>query len=157
LNLGQNSILVLTLLIVGWELLSRGHPGLAGACWGLLAFKPVWAAAFFLPALLTGRWRVCLSMLATMVALFVATLSFADFRTWVEWFQVGRDASLLYSTDENWVHLSRDLFNIPRRWLLDFSASPPAGMGLAADIASWAIFLGIFECTVRFAILARDR
>jgi hypothetical protein len=157
LNLGQNGILVLTLLIGGWALLSRGWPQLAGISWGLLAFKPVWAAAFFLVPLLTGRWRVCASMLATIVALFTATLWFADFRTWLEWFQVGRDAAALYGIDENWVHLSRDLVSIPRRWLLNFATVDPNSVGLAADLAGWAILLGVFECTVRLVILRRDQ
>src|SRR5438132_8636253 len=53
LNLGQNSILSLTILLCGWWLVTRGRECVGGACWGFLAFKPTWALAFFLVPLLT--------------------------------------------------------------------------------------------------------
>ena len=56
--LGQNPLISLTILIVGWLLTARGRPWLGGAVWGLLAFKPVWAASFFLVPLLMRRWRM---------------------------------------------------------------------------------------------------
>src|SRR5205823_791271 len=43
--LGQNGLVSLALLVLGWLLLSRGRPWLGGVAWGLLAYKPVWAAA----------------------------------------------------------------------------------------------------------------
>lgn len=47
ISLGQNGILSLTVVLVGWWQLMRGRDGWAGIAWGLLAFKPVWAVAFF--------------------------------------------------------------------------------------------------------------
>ena len=49
----------LAIIIWGWALYSRGYETAGGLVWGLLAFKPVWAAAFFLAPLLTRRWRAC--------------------------------------------------------------------------------------------------
>ncbi|MGH7171845.1 MAG: glycosyltransferase family 87 protein, partial [Gemmataceae bacterium] len=62
ITLGQNGMFTLTVVLVGWWQLMRGREVLAGLCWGLLAFKPVWAAAFFLVPLLTARRRMAVSM-----------------------------------------------------------------------------------------------
>ena len=48
-------------LAVGWFLAVRGYPVAGGALWGLLAFKPVWALAFILVPLVTGRFRFCIA------------------------------------------------------------------------------------------------
>ncbi len=53
--LGQNAALTLTILLWGWVLIAKDRPGWGGIIWGLLAFKPVWALAFFLVPLVTGR------------------------------------------------------------------------------------------------------
>jgi hypothetical protein len=155
LNLGQNGVLALTVLIWGWTCIANGRPVLGGALWGLLAFKPVWAAAFFLVPLLTGRWRVCLAMLATGTSLALATLPFVGLQTWFDWLHVGRLASDLYKVDENWIFLSRDLLSVPRRWLIDFQKEHRERDNLAARVAGWALLLAVIECTVRLAILRK--
>ncbi|MFX6201976.1 glycosyltransferase 87 family protein, partial [Acinetobacter baumannii] len=76
---GQNPPLTLLFLIWGWALIVRDRPTAAGVVWGLLAFKPVWALAFFLVPFLTGRWRTCLAMLLTAGFLVVLTLPFVGF------------------------------------------------------------------------------
>jgi arabinofuranan 3-O-arabinosyltransferase len=116
--LGQNGLLTLTLLLLGWWQLMRGREAVAGVCWGLLAFKPVWAAAFLLVPLLTGRWRMAATMIATGLAQIVLTLPFVGWRTWLDWLQVGRMAADDYTRQENWIYLSRDLLGLPRRWLV---------------------------------------
>jgi arabinofuranan 3-O-arabinosyltransferase len=121
INLGQNSVISLTLLLVGWWQISRGRPVAGGVFWGFLAFKPVWAAALFLVPLLTRRWRVCLAMLLTGVALVLFTLPVVGLQSWFDWLAVGRMASANYARDQNWIFLSRDLIGIPRRWLLHFA------------------------------------
>jgi hypothetical protein len=120
ISLGQNSLLSLAILLSGWLALGRGRPWLAGVVWGLLAFKPVWAAAFFLVPLLTGRWRTCLAMLLTGAALAALTLPFVGVQAWRDWLAVGNAATVHYATDEPWVFLSRDLQGLPRRWLVHF-------------------------------------
>src|SRR5436305_1287868 len=74
--LGQNPLVSLALLTLGWLLIARDRPWLGGVVWGLLAFKPVWAAAFFLVPLLSRQRRVCAAMLLTGLVLIAATLPF---------------------------------------------------------------------------------
>jgi hypothetical protein len=157
LNLGQNSIVILSLLVWGWVFLSRGRPTCAGIIWGLMAFKPVWAAAFFLVPLVTGRWRFCLAMLATGAALAIATLPLVGWQSWLEWLQVGSAATAVYNKDENWVFLSRDLLGIPKRWLLDFQAPAQMRASPAATAIGWGLLLSTATATVVVARSRRDR
>jgi hypothetical protein len=156
-NLGQNSVFMLTLLLWGWTCITRDRPIWGGILWGFLAFKPVWAAAFFLVPLLTGRWRVCLAMLGTGTLLALATLPLVGWESWLDWLRVGRQATLIYHADENWVFISRDLLNIPRRWLLDFSRPYLKRDNLAAQIAGWSIFLPVVGLTVLVTLWRKDR
>jgi arabinofuranan 3-O-arabinosyltransferase len=157
LNLGQNAALTLSILCWGWVLLDRGRSGWAGVVWGLLAFKPVWALAFFLVPLLTGRWRMCLTMLLSGALLAAATLPFVGLHSWFDWLHVGRDAASLYNTDKNWISLSRDLLGIPRRWLLDFetpSDKRDRWQAWAIGVASLGI---VFTFTAVTSVLCRRR
>ena len=154
ISLGQNALLSLALLAFGWLLISRNRPWLGGAVWGLLAFKPVWAASFFLVPLLMRRWRVCVAMLLTGLALAVLTLPLVGWQTWLDWLTVGRAATVHYGTDESWIFLSRDLLGIPRRWLLDFS---PEGRATNPDrplpnILGMALWLTVAGATVLVAL-----
>jgi hypothetical protein len=157
LNLGHNSALALAILIWGWVMIARGRPLAGGVIWGLFAFKPVWAAAFFLVPLITGRWRVCLAMLATGTGLALLTLPFVGLHSWWEWLQIGREATATYKTDENWVFLSRDLLSIPRRWLVNFSAPPEERDNWAATISGWALLFTCVSVTVGLAWWRKDR
>ena len=181
LNLGQNATLTLTILVWGWALLARGRPGWGGAVWGLLAFKPVWALAFFLLLLLTRRWRTSLTMLATGAALGLVTLPFVGVHSWLDWLHVGKEAAVLYNTDRNWVFLSRDLLSIPRRALLDFQEpsgrepvryADPHGPSfwwyylcgdrevpgwLVPTLAGWALLVAVLELTVRLAAFRKEQ
>jgi hypothetical protein len=151
LNLAQNSIFMLALLIWGWVLLSRDWPVAGGIVWGLLAFKPTWAAAFFLAPLLTRRWRFCLAMLGTGLALALATLPFVGWHGWMDWLHIGREASWIYQVDDNWVFLSRDLFNIPRRWLMDFQVEPRDRHSTAATVIGWSLLATVVGVTALVA------
>ena len=147
--LGQNALLTLALLLLGWLLTARGRPWLGGFVWGLLAFKPVWAASFFAVPLLMRRWRMCVAMLLTGAALALLTLPFVGVQTWLDWLTVGREATLHYARDETWIFLSRDLQNIPTRYMLQYAdevvSSPeperalPARIGLALLLAVAAL------------------
>jgi hypothetical protein len=118
--LGQNAALTLNILLWGWLLISRDRSLAGGLVWGLLAFKPVWLLSFLLVPVLMRRWRVALMMLATAAVLALATLPFVGIHGWLDWLRVGREATACYETDENWIFMSRDLYSIPRRWLLAF-------------------------------------
>jgi arabinofuranan 3-O-arabinosyltransferase len=119
--LGQNATLTLNILLWGWLLMSRDRPLAGGLVWGLLAFKPVWLLSFLLVPLLTRRWRFLLAMLGTAALLALATLPFVGVHSWLDWLRICKEAAALYDTDENWTFMSRDLYSIPRRWLLDFT------------------------------------
>jgi hypothetical protein len=156
-NLGQNSVLVLALFAWGWALVSRERPLAAGLVWGLLAFKPVWAAAFFVVPLITGRWRVCLAMLLTGAVLAAATLPVVGWENWIHWFELGRMATYGYHTDENWVFLSRDLLNIARRWLVDFRLPVAERRSLISEILGWSMLAGVVLTLLLVAVRRRDR
>jgi hypothetical protein len=157
MNLGQNSILMLTLLIWGWAFIARNQPVAAGVLWGLLAFKPVWAAAFFLVPLLTRRWRVCLAMVLTGLGLAAVTLPLVGWRSWLEWFQVGRIAAAIYDTNRNWVFLSRDLVSIPRRWLLDFKVDDFLRQSLTATVIGWSLLFSVIVCLVLLCMIRKEQ
>ncbi len=151
--LGQNAPLTLCILIWGWALLARGHPIAGGIVWGFFAFKPVWAAVFFLVPLLTGRVRFCLAMLSTGVVLGLATVPFVGIHSWLDWLSVGREAAKVYNTDQNWIFLSRDLLGIPRRWLLDFSLPGSQRDRLAPAVVGWTLWALVLELTLMLTVL----
>jgi arabinofuranan 3-O-arabinosyltransferase len=153
ISLGQNSLVSLALLMLGWLFMDRGRPWLGGAVWGLLAFKPVWAVSFFLVPLLMRRWRVCAGMAFIGLALILFTLPFVGWQTWLDWFTVGRAASSHYATDESWIFLSRDLQGIPSRYLLHFADGVATdldrllpdrlGLGLWLTVAALTVFVAL--------------
>ncbi len=153
--LGQNAPITLAVLAWGWVLVARGKLGWAGAVWGLLAFKPTWGLAFFLVPLLTGRWRMCLTMAACGLALAVLTLPVVGWQSWADWLHVGRLANRAYDTDMHWIFLSRDLLGVPRRWLMDFSDPHNPGDPLAPRVLGWAMLLGVFAAMLTLALWRR--
>ena len=148
LDLAQNQILSLAILVWGWALAVRGRDTLGGAVWGLLAFKPVWAAAFFVVPLLMRRWRFCGAMIATGAGLAAATLPFTGVQPWLDWLAVGKEASLLYQVNHNWIFLSRDLSGLVRRVLVDFGVPEEHRDNPTADLAAWGLWLAVFGATV---------
>jgi hypothetical protein len=173
INLGQNATLTLTILVWGWALTARGRPVLGGMVWGLLAFKPVWALAFFLVPFLSRRWRMCLAMVATGAALAVLTLPFVGLQSWLDWLSIGKEAAGIYDVEKNWIFLSRDLLSVPRRWLIDFEkgyydrlqgdftwrlwgdTAVHVPIWLANWLIGWALVLFALENTVRLAVMRR--
>ena len=123
LDLGQNQVVSLTLLVAGWRLTQVGRPWLGGIVWGLLAFKPVWAASFLMVPLVLGQWRMVVAMCLTAALWILASLPLVGVQSWFDWLAVGREASALYEVNEKWIGLSRDLAGLIRRPLLDFQAS----------------------------------
>jgi hypothetical protein len=159
-NLGQNAVLSVTLLLTGWWQLSRGRPAWAGVCWGLLAFKPVWAASFFLVPLLTRRWRMAASMAVTGLAQIALTLPLVGGQSWLDWLHVGRLAASDYTTQENWIFLSRDLMGIPRRWLLTYDDGVAHGQEqeqFLCSVLGWGLWSVVLGFTLLVVWLRRRR
>jgi hypothetical protein len=140
INLGQNAALSLFLATFGWWLTTRGRPALGGVVWGLLAFKPVWAVAFFPVTLLSGRWRMALAMAATGLALVALTLPLVGWQVWLDWLTVGRLATAGYARDWTWIVLSRDLQGLVRRFFLESPTDPlPTRLALGLWLAVSAV------------------
>lgn len=79
---GQNGLFTAALLTFGGLLVDR-RPWLAGLCFGLLAYKPQFAALAPLLLLITGR-RACLAAcLATIFALCLASLALFGTAPWI--------------------------------------------------------------------------
>ena len=148
ISLAQNSPLTLAVVVWGWALLARGRPGWGGFVWGLLAFKPVWAVSFLLALVVMRRWRSAGVMAATGAAQVLLTVPVVGVQTWFDWLHVGGLATEWYATDRNWIFLSRDLFGIPRRMLLDFPDGQTATDRPAAGIAGWALWAVVAGVTV---------
>src|SRR5262249_3902028 len=146
-DLGQNPTITLAIAIWGWALAVRGYSVAGGMVWGLFAFKPVWGLAFFLVPLLSGRWRFCMTMIATGLGLVVATLPFTGLQTWFDWLAVGKEASALYNVNQNWIMLSRDLHGIPRRILHDFSAPETDRDTALAKTLAWSLWGAVLGLT----------
>lgn len=157
IHLAQNSPLTLTILVWGWVLAARSRPLAGGMVWGLLADKPVWAAAFLLVPLLTRRWRMAAGMIGVGILLVLATLPVVGLQTWLDWWQVGRIASAIYKVDQNWIFLSRDLLGIPRRWMLDFNEGYWERNRRAAAVVGWAMLLSAFAATAIVAWFNRRK
>jgi hypothetical protein len=158
--LAQNAIITLAIVLWGWALLARGGEVWCGVVWGLLAYKPVWAMSFFFVLLLTRRWRGCLAMLACGACLAALTLPFVGLHSWLEWRHVAAEVAHGNRIYENWIKLSRTLFSIPRRYLIDFEATKDnleARATLETELVCWALYLLVVELSVRLiAVRGRD-
>jgi len=95
---GQNAFLTTALIGGALGLLER-HPALAGACLGLLTFKPQLGVLFPLVLAATGRWRVFFA--AAAVALALAALSWLAFGSdpWLAMAQTVAKANQLVLSD----------------------------------------------------------
>ena len=156
LDLGQNHLITTLILIVGWTLYVRGYEVGAGIVWGFLAYKPVWAIAFLLVPMLMGRMRFFLAMAATGLGLIAITLPIVGINAWFHWFEVGNNASGTYSTDQNWLRLSRDLAGLGRRLIVDVDNAPWPKSDLA-DILGWVLPLAVLSITAAVYLIRADR
>jgi hypothetical protein len=155
LHLGQNSAVSLAILCVGWLLVARGWPVAGGAVWGLLAYKPVWAAAFLLVPLLTRRWRMAAGMLAAGIAFGLLTVPVVGVKSWFHWLRIGRAAADLYKVDENWIFLSRDLLGMPRRWVLNFGEKAETRDRASAAQIGYGLLAAVVGATAGVALARR--
>jgi hypothetical protein len=160
LYLAQNSALSLTILAVGWYFVARGREWAGGMTWGLLVYKPVWAAAFVLVPLLTRRWRMLAGMIGAGLLFGLLTLPVVGITPWLQWLQIGKEAAAAYNVDENWIFIGRDLLGIPRRWLLDFQRPVQTAYDRdrpVAAVAGWGLWLAVVGGTVAVALARRRR
>jgi hypothetical protein len=155
LSLGQNSIFSLNILIWGLVLIRRDWPVGGGLLWGLLAFKPVWAAAFFLVPLWTRRWRVGMAMLASGLGQMILTLPVVGWKSWEDWLRVSQEAMRVSQTDEFWILRSRDVFTLPRRWLDFDSDVPNLQVAQTASLIGWGLCLTLVGMTTAVLILRK--
>jgi hypothetical protein len=157
LGLGQNSVFSLNVLIWGWALMSVDRPVCGGLVLGLLAFKPVWAAAFLLFPIWTGRWRVAVAMAASGLGQVALTLPLVGVHGWQDWLHVSQEAMQVSEVDEMWILRSRHVLTLPRRWL-DFDS--PVLDKEAAQLANrigWAIWVTVVVATTAVAVLQKRR
>ncbi|HEX4606610.1 MAG TPA: glycosyltransferase family 87 protein [Urbifossiella sp.] len=157
LELGQNPTVSLSIAVWGWVLASRGRDLTGGVVWGLFAFKPVWALAFFLVPLLQRRWRFLAGMVGTGVALGVVTFPVVGVHSWFDWLKVGREAAALYNVHEPWISLSRDLQGIPRRFLYDFGIREEDRETPFTRLVVWVFWAGVFVPTVLIGLARANR
>ncbi len=157
LDLGQNPAVSFCILVWGWALASRGYWFAGGVVWGLFAFKPVWALAFFVVPLVMRKWRFCLAMSATGIVLGAITLPIVGIDSWFHWLKVGKEASDLYKVNDNWIHLSRDLHGIPRRILHDFHKPESERETKLANALAWSLWGVVFAGTVGVYLLRGNR
>jgi len=159
INLAQNATVTLTILLGGWLLLARGRPAAGGAVWALLAFKPVWAVAFFPVLLLTRRWTAALSMAVCGALFCLATLPVVGWHSWEDWYVLGKSAADNYDKYQWWILLSRDLYNIPSRLLLTMPERGPAfsSRGDLPRNVSLCLWLGVSGVTFLAAAIFRRR
>ncbi|MFO0805617.1 MAG: glycosyltransferase family 87 protein [Gemmataceae bacterium] len=157
IDLGQNPTLTLCIAVWGWILVTQNREWTGGAVWGLFAFKPVWGLAFFLVPLVMGRWRVCVSMVATGAGLAALTLPVTGLQTWFDWLAVGKEAAELYNRSLNWINLSRDIQGIPRRFLHDFTLPEAERETPLAKSVAWGLWGIVFAGTVIVYRLRADR
>lgn len=82
LTYGQNGLFTASLMTVGAVLVDR-RPWLAGLCFGLLAYKPHFAALAPLLLLITGRGTCLAACLGTVLALCLAALALFGTAPWI--------------------------------------------------------------------------
>lgn len=148
LDLGQNHLFTLAIVLGGWALATRNRDFAGGAVWGLLAFKPVWGLAFAVVPLMLGRWRFLLGLAVSGVGLVLLTLPVVGVQGWLDWLEVGKEASATYAVNERWIHLSRDLSGVVRRPLLDFELSEEKRHSPLADQLAWGLWGAVMLTTL---------
>jgi hypothetical protein len=87
-------------------------------------------------------------MTATGGGLALLTLPVVGVQAWLDWLHVGQLAADAYNVDRNWIFLSRDLFGIPRRILLEFREGRAVADRPVAAVAGWALWLAVAVATV---------
>ncbi len=142
LHLGQNSLLTLALLALGWQDLVRRRDLAAGLWWGLLAYKIHWLAAIGWVPLVIGRPRVLLGMAASAGLLVLASTIFLGPEAWGRWLWQIVTVDHVYATDPLFrEHLL--IFGCDLRSVMLRSFQTP----VAGRIAGWAALAAVAGIT----------
>ncbi|MCJ2117703.1 DUF2029 domain-containing protein [Methylobacterium sp. J-001] len=139
LSYGQNGLFTAALLTFGTLLVDR-RPWLAGLCFGLLAYKPHFAALAPLLLLITGR-RACLtSCLATVLALCLASLALFGTAPWIGFVgTLGETNRIILQKAAAGLELNASAFGAVRLW----GGPIAAAWALQAVVAALALGLAI--------------
>ena len=141
LHLGQNSLLTLALLALGWRGLVRRHDLAAGLWWGLLAYKVHWLLAVGWVPLVIRRPRVLLGMAVSAGALALAATALLGPAAWGRWLAQVSAIDRVYAFNpefrEGLLFLGCDLRSIAIRYL-------PLGVG---RYAGWAAMAAVAAVT----------
>jgi hypothetical protein len=142
LHLGQNSLLTLALLALGWRDLVRRRDLAAGLWWGLLAYKIHWLIAIGWVPLVIGRTRVLIGMAASAGVLALAATALLGPAAWVRWGWQIVTVDHVYATDqffrESLLILGCDLRSI----LIRYTQSPAIGR-----VAGWTALVAVAVVT----------
>jgi hypothetical protein len=136
--LGQNGILTMTLVLVGWYALTREKAAWAGAWWSLLLFKPNWLIAVGWIPLVQRRWRMLVGMIIGLLTLFllmVGTLGLAPLQAYLG---VSTKLTSLHNLPQYPLSSQYSVLSLFRRYL---------GMVSTAELLGWSTVFGIVGMT----------
>ena len=125
---GQNATVTLAIIVVGWTFLLRDKTVLAGAVWGLLAFKPTWSLAVCWIPIATRHPRAYLGMFASGMFLVMASIAVCGPQAWIDWFEIARKVEAGYASNPDWRWARRDLVGLLEHVV-----------GTLSPIVSWAV------------------
>jgi hypothetical protein len=158
LLLGQNALVTLSLLALGWCAMVHGKDGLAGIAWGLLAYKPHWWVAIVWLPLLLQRWRVVGSMLVTAAAMAAAATLWLGADSWSAWLdQVQAQDKVAYSNElfrKMILGMACDIRGVINRYMPGSASARLLGWGALAVVG--AIGIGLTQQSLRHPNAALD-
>ncbi|MCK9377083.1 MAG: DUF2029 domain-containing protein [Syntrophobacterales bacterium] len=130
--MGQNTAVILLIIVGAWRLALANREWLAGLILGLLLFKPQFALPLIGLYLLSGRWRVSLGSTFTGLALFLISSLISGphwLSSWLKfsWWFSQADAGVNYANSVSWLGF--------------FEAVGGAGNSMALIIGGVLVFL----------------
>ena len=138
-NLGHGHNGFLTAALFGFALVSLdARPLVAGALFGLLAYKPQFGLMIPLVLAATGRWRTMLAAAVTVVALALAVTLAFGIETWRAFFHsAGFTRLVLEEGGPGW-HMIQSVFSAMRMWggpvLLAYAVQGIVTLGIAVAL-----------------------
>jgi hypothetical protein len=140
LHLGQNALLTLCILALGWQDFVRRRDLAAGLWWGVLVYKAHWLVALGWIPLVTGRPRALLGMSASAGVLALAATVFLGPQSWVRWVHQASVLDRVAATDElfreNLLIMGCDLRSVVYRYIDTPAVSRVAGWLALATVAA---------------------
>jgi len=138
---GQNGFLTLALIGTGVLCLKR-RPILAGAAFGLCAYKPQLAVLIPLFLLVTGRWRTLMASAASLAVFWLLSCALFGWRTWIAFFRSVHftRVAVLEQGSPGWEKF-QSVFGAARMWGLGVEASYLVHFSVAALAVSVAVLV----------------